>query len=81
MFCVPNMHLCGMQALLAAPGAPPAFFTDYCEEATRLAAQVLTSCGAHITHKVHRLLRRSSGSRVWRLSGPVEGESGLQLPF
>jgi hypothetical protein len=81
MFCVPNMHVCGMQALLAAPGAPPTFFTDYCEEATRLAAHVLTSSGAHITHKVHRLLGRSSGSLVWRVAGPVEGECGLRLPF
>lgn len=40
------------QGLLTASNAPPAFFTDYCEEATCLAAQVLTSCGAHVTHEV-----------------------------
>ncbi|GAQ79271.1 hypothetical protein KFL_000270300 [Klebsormidium nitens] len=39
-------------ALLNSPGSPPAFFTDYCEEATCLAAQVLTSCGARLTHEV-----------------------------
>jgi len=38
--------------VLARPGAPPAFFTDFCREAANMARQGLQAVGAELTYPI-----------------------------